>query len=180
MAQNVSFFKRTLPFLGCAGYYRHFVQNFAKIPHPCTTWEKKETVFHWTRQSQEAFDTLKHRLTNPPILAYPRFDLPFIVDRDASDTGLGAVLSQIQDHMWLRSFKEPKGQVARWIKRLAEFDFTIEHRPGRLHGNADALSRSLHQLEPNFLTNKATGLENPPPITCSTAENQKQQSWLAI
>ena len=79
---------------------------------------------------------------------------------------------------WLRSFKEPKGQVARWIERLAEFDFTIEHRPGRLHGNADALSRSFHQREPNLLTNKATGLENPPPITCSTAEKQKQQSWL--
>ena len=66
---------------------------------------------------------------------------------------------------WLRSFKEPKGQVARWIERLAEFDFTIEHRPGRLHGNADALSRSLHQRELNLLTNKATGLQK------STADN---------
>lgn len=220
-------------FFGCAGYYRHFVQNFAEIAAPLYNLEKKGTVFHWTKQCQEAFDTLKHRLTNPPILAYPRFDSPFIVDTDASDTGLGAVLSQIQegkerviayaakaltkpqrnysttrkellalvwglehfevyllgrrfrartDHnalRWLRSFKEPKGQVARWIERLAEFDFTIEHRPGRLHGNADALSRSLHQREPNLIINQATGLENPPPITCSTAEKQKQQSWLS-
>ena len=79
---------------------------------------------------------------------------------------------------WLRSFKEPKGQVARCIERLAEFYFTIEHRPWRLHENSDALSRTLHQREPNLLTNKATGVENPPPITCSTAEKQKQQSLL--
>jgi hypothetical protein len=42
---------------------------------------------------------------------------------------------------WLLNFKEPSGQIARWIERLAEFDFIIEHRPGVRHGNADALSR---------------------------------------
>lgn len=42
---------------------------------------------------------------------------------------------------WLMSFKEPQGQVARWLERLQEYDYTIEHRPGRQHGNADALSR---------------------------------------
>ncbi|KRZ03458.1 Transposon Ty3-G Gag-Pol polyprotein [Trichinella pseudospiralis] len=43
---------------------------------------------------------------------------------------------------WLRNFKEPEGQVARWLESLAELDFEVEHRPGRLHGNADALSRT--------------------------------------
>ena len=42
---------------------------------------------------------------------------------------------------WLKSFKEPQGQVARWIELLAEFNFVVEHRPGTKHGNADALSR---------------------------------------
>jgi len=42
---------------------------------------------------------------------------------------------------WLQSFKEPEGQVARWLQILAEFHFTVEHRPGKKHGNADALSR---------------------------------------
>ena len=42
---------------------------------------------------------------------------------------------------WLNNFKEPKGQVARWIERLSIFDFKIEHRPGRYHGNADGVSR---------------------------------------
>jgi len=42
---------------------------------------------------------------------------------------------------WLRKFKRPEGILARWIKTLAEFDYTVEHRPGRLHSNADGLSR---------------------------------------
>ena len=42
---------------------------------------------------------------------------------------------------WLLSFRQPEGQVARWIEALQQYDFTIEHRPGSKHGNADALSR---------------------------------------
>ena len=42
---------------------------------------------------------------------------------------------------WLTNFKNPEGQVARWLETLSSFTFTIEHRSGRLHGNADGLSR---------------------------------------
>ena len=42
---------------------------------------------------------------------------------------------------WLKTFKEPVGQVARWIERHAEYDYDFNHRPGRQHTNADALSR---------------------------------------
>ena len=42
---------------------------------------------------------------------------------------------------WLLSFKEPEGQVARWIEALQDYDFEVQHRAGRLHSNADALSR---------------------------------------
>ena len=42
---------------------------------------------------------------------------------------------------WLHSFKEPEGQVARWLERLAEYNYRVEHRPGRQHSNADSLSR---------------------------------------
>ena len=42
---------------------------------------------------------------------------------------------------WLMSFKEPQGQVVRWLERLQEYDFEIQHRPGKVHSNADALSR---------------------------------------
>ena len=50
--------------------------------------------------------------------------------------------------VWLRRFKEPEGQLARWLEHLEEFNFTVQFRRGRLHGNADALSRrpSCHCL----------------------------------
>ena len=44
---------------------------------------------------------------------------------------------------WLRNFKEPTGQLARWLERLAAYDFIVQHRPGRKHLNADALSRKM-------------------------------------
>ncbi|CAG2253707.1 unnamed protein product [Mytilus edulis] len=125
----------------------------------------------------------------------PRSDCEFIVDTDASDFGIGAVLSQIQnekevviayssrtlsksernycttrkellalvffikqyrhylygkkfrartDHKalkWLFSMKEPEGQTARWITQLSEYEFSIEHREGKRHRNADGMSR---------------------------------------
>lgn len=43
---------------------------------------------------------------------------------------------------WLHNFKEPEGQVARWLEQLGEYEFTVQHRPGVKHGNADAMSRS--------------------------------------
>ena len=42
---------------------------------------------------------------------------------------------------WLLNFRNPEGQIARWIERLQHYNFQIEHRPGATHGNADALSR---------------------------------------
>jgi len=57
---------------------------------------------------------------------------------------VGATVILRTDHhslKWLRTFKRPEGILARWIETLAEFDYTVEHRPGRLHSNADVLSR---------------------------------------
>ena len=57
---------------------------------------------------------------------------------------LGKKFTVRTDHsaiQWLRTFKEPVGQVARWIEQITEYDFDIVHRPGKQHANADALSR---------------------------------------
>jgi hypothetical protein len=146
--------------------------------------------FVWTPQCQEAFDGLKERLVNSPILTLPRDEFPFLLDTDASNCSTGAVLSQLvggeervvayykpernycvthrellsvvqavrrfhvylygrrftlrTDHsslQWLMNFREPEGQMCRWLQNLQSYDFEILHRAGKQHGNADALSR---------------------------------------
>ena len=85
-------------FLGLASYYRRFIRSFATIASPMTALTEKGRPFIWDDKCQVAFETLKQRLTESPILAYPSQDLKcdFILDTDASDTGVGAVLSQVQ------------------------------------------------------------------------------------
>ncbi|GBO35515.1 Retrovirus-related Pol polyprotein from transposon 17.6, partial [Araneus ventricosus] len=144
---------------------------------------------------EKSFNSLKQALITSPVLTYPWTDKEFILDTDASNEGIGAVLSQKigneecviayfskslgkpernycvtrkellaivkpiehfhhylygrkfllrTDHAslrWLLNFREPEGQIARWIQRLQEYDFEIQHRKGTSHGNADALSR---------------------------------------
>ncbi|CAH8547811.1 unnamed protein product [Dicrocoelium dendriticum] len=186
-------------FLGLASYYRRFVKNYADMAAPLHRLTEKGRPFHWSPQCQESFDELRHALASTPILVFPDVSpqaAPFILDTDASDVGIGAVLSQVSgdgmerviayasrkltkpernycttrkemlalvsfvkhfrhfllgrhfivrtDHQalrWLREFREPEGQVARWQEQLQAFDFECQHRPGKQHRNADALSR---------------------------------------
>src|SRR5438045_1683318 len=80
--------------LGLFSYYRKFVKDFSKIAAPMTALLKKETPFEWTDKQQKAFNFLKERLMEAPILQYPDFEKQFILYTDASGIGLGAVLSQ--------------------------------------------------------------------------------------
>ena len=184
-------------FYGLASYYRRFVRNFADIAEPLTKLTKKNNQFKWTDESQTAFEKLKIALEDATTLSYPYPNLPCIVDSDASDVAIGAVLSQVIEGMerpiafysrimsqtqrnycrpgesswqqsqpfitsdiicwgnkvtlrtdhhslkWLNTFKRPEGILARWIVTLAEFDYEIEHRPDRLHCNADGVSRPI-------------------------------------
>ncbi|KAI8485869.1 hypothetical protein Bbelb_364210 [Branchiostoma belcheri] len=84
-------------FLGLANYYRRFVRGFAQLARPLTVLTRKGARFVWSPDCQAAFNALKKALVTAPVLAYPNFDLPFVVDTYASDTGIGGVLSQIQD-----------------------------------------------------------------------------------
>jgi len=155
----------------------------------------KNKQFDWTPNCDWAFMRLKSALIFSPKLSMPNDADPFLLDTDACDVSIGAVLSQVQngverviayasrllskpernycvtrkellaivcytktfrqyllgrqfvirtDHsalQWLRTTPEPVGQQARWCEILEEFDFQIVHRLGRLHGNADAMSR---------------------------------------
>ncbi len=81
-------------FLGLAGYYRAFVRNFASIASPLTRLLKKDVPFMWNDAQRQAFESLKHALTQAPILAFPDYTLPFTLCTDASSLGVGAVLMQ--------------------------------------------------------------------------------------
>jgi predicted aspartyl protease len=86
-------------FLGLASYYRRFIKGFASIASPLTALTEKNRTWEWTEECQIAFEILKGCLTKAPILAYPSPDPndKFILDTDASDSGIGGVLSQVQN-----------------------------------------------------------------------------------
>ena len=84
-------------FLGLASYYRKFVPGFAKVAGPLHALTRKDVPFLWTSECQSAFVKLKALLTSAPVLAYPDFSEPFVLETDASGAGLGAVLAQRQE-----------------------------------------------------------------------------------
>ncbi|GJY84839.1 reverse transcriptase domain-containing protein [Tanacetum coccineum] len=81
-------------FLGHAGFYRRFIKDFSKISRPMTHLLEKNTPFIFSDDCIQAFQTLKKKLTEAPILIAPDWDLPFELMCDASDFAIGAVLGQ--------------------------------------------------------------------------------------
>jgi hypothetical protein len=181
-------------FVGMINYYRSFIHNLAEKCAPLFQLIKKDTRFVWDREAQSAFENLKSELAEAPMLKHPNFNQPFVIQTNAFDQGLGAVLLQrydgaehvIQfisrtlqpsekkrhvrekealaivwaaetfrvfvagtfftvetDHQslkWLMEAAQP-ARLVRWAMRLQEFNFTIEHRPGKSNKVADPLSR---------------------------------------
>ncbi|KAD5802640.1 hypothetical protein E3N88_14000 [Mikania micrantha] len=81
-------------FLGLAGYYRRFISNFSKIALPLTKLTQKSEPFVWEQKQEDAFQTLKQKLCDAPILSLPEDCDDFMVYCDASHQGLGCVLIQ--------------------------------------------------------------------------------------
>ncbi|GJV59261.1 reverse transcriptase domain-containing protein [Tanacetum coccineum] len=99
-----TFVKGVRSFLGQAGFYRRFIQDFYKIAWPMTHLLEKETPFIFLKECIEAFNILKKKLTEASILVAPNWDLPFEIMCDASDYAVGAVLGQraenlVADHL---------------------------------------------------------------------------------
>ncbi|KAL7841639.1 hypothetical protein SRHO_G00253300 [Serrasalmus rhombeus] len=201
-------------FIGLASYYRRFVRGFSCIAAPLFNLQRKGSDFVWTPECEQAFICLKKALTESPILTPPHPNLPFVLDTDASNVGMGAVLSQVgqegekvvayfsrtfnkaeqrycvtrrellavvraishfkyylcglpftvrTDHaalQWLMSFKEPEGQIARWLEELAPYVFQVEYRAGTRHANADAMSRRPCALDGCRYCEKREAREN--------------------
>ena len=84
-------------FLGLCSYLRKYMQDFASLTKPLTRLTEKSVPFLWTPEADASFQTMKAKLTAPPILARPRLEVDapqFVCDTDASGTGLGACLLQ--------------------------------------------------------------------------------------
>jgi len=83
--------------LGMGSYYRRFIKDFSLMVKPLTELTKKANAFIWSKYCQEAFENLKQAFISPEIMGYPTDQGDFILDTDACDSAIGAVLSQIQD-----------------------------------------------------------------------------------
>ena len=83
--------------LGMFSFYRKFIKGYADIARPLTQLLTKEARFKWGLEQQQAFDSLKGKMTSPPILKYPDLTKPFILVTDASSYCIGATLAQIGD-----------------------------------------------------------------------------------
>ncbi|GJY86981.1 reverse transcriptase domain-containing protein [Tanacetum coccineum] len=128
---------------------------------------EKETPFIFSKECIEAFETLKMKLTQAPILVAPDWDLPFEIMCDASDFAVGAVLGQreipaisclVQNIVYYGPFghtkyllakQDAKPRLLRWILLLQEFDVVIRDKKGAENLAADHLSRleNPHQSE---------------------------------
>ena len=89
--------KEVQQFLGLASYYRQFIKDFSMYAKPLCKLIEKGEEFRWTADCQNAFLDLRRKLVSVPILVFPNFSKPFLLDTDASDNGIGAVLSQVQE-----------------------------------------------------------------------------------
>jgi hypothetical protein len=84
-------------FLGHAGFYWRFIQNFSQIAQPLTHLLAKDALFIFTEECLQAYHTLKKALISAPIIQPPDWHLPFEIMCDASDNAVGALLGQSKD-----------------------------------------------------------------------------------
>ena len=82
---------------GMGIWFKRFITNFSELIELFTRVTRKNVRFEWGEDQKNAFETLKTALTTAPILAHPRFELPFTLQTDACTTGLGALLTQEHD-----------------------------------------------------------------------------------
>nr|GEV70545.1 reverse transcriptase domain-containing protein [Tanacetum cinerariifolium] len=162
-------------FLGHAGFYRRFIQDFSKIARSMTHLLEKETPFVFSKECIDAFNNLKKKLIEAPILVVPDWNLPFKLMCDASDYAIGAVLGQRKSkhfqpiHYAIKTMTEAQihytttkkemlavdanPRLLRWVLLLQEFDITILDKKGSENLTADHLSR-LKNPHQDVLKNK--------------------------
>ncbi|GJY17206.1 reverse transcriptase domain-containing protein [Tanacetum coccineum] len=147
-------------FLSLDGYYRRFIENFSKIAKSLTILTQKSRTFDWDEEQEKAFQTLKDKLSNAPVLALPDGLEDVLVYCDASGLGLGCVLIQrgavvfalkiwrhylygtksviYTDHKSLQHIfnkKELNMHQSRWIELFSDYDCDIRYHPGKANSS---------------------------------------------
>ncbi|GJY21851.1 putative reverse transcriptase domain-containing protein [Tanacetum coccineum] len=128
---------------GLASYYRRFIEGFSKIAKPLTKLTQKNKKYSWGEDEDSAFQLLKQKLCEAPILALPEGNDDFVIYCDASLQGLGAC-TVFTDHKSLEHVldqKELNIRQRRWLELLADYDCEIRYHPGKANVVADALSQ---------------------------------------
>ncbi|GJW49567.1 putative reverse transcriptase domain-containing protein [Tanacetum coccineum] len=141
-------------FLGLAGYYRRFIEGFSKIAKSLTELTQKNKKYIWGENQESAFQLLKQKLCEAPILALPEGNDDFVVYYDASLQVFalkiwryylyGTKCIVFIDHKSLQHIlhqKELNMRQRRWLELLADYDCEIRYHPGKANVVADALSR---------------------------------------
>ncbi|KAH9269612.1 hypothetical protein BASA83_008262 [Batrachochytrium salamandrivorans] len=157
-------------FLGFTNFYRALVSGYSDITCHLTKLLKKDVPFSWGPEQETSFKKLKDAFARPGFLAHPNDEQPFILETDASDFAISGVLHQHDQTNTLRPVAFYSRQMnnaernydiydkellavsnhssigdtcckARWSLELSEYTFKITHRPGKLNGRADSLSR---------------------------------------
>ncbi|GJZ83351.1 putative reverse transcriptase domain-containing protein [Tanacetum coccineum] len=137
-------------FLGLVGYYWRFIKDFSKIAKSLTELTQKKKKYIWGEDQESAFQLLKQKLCEAPILALPEGNDDFVIYCDASHQGMGAMLIQREkctvftDHKSLQHIlnqKELNIRQRRWLELLADYDCEIRYHPGKANVVADALIR---------------------------------------
>ncbi|GKF36905.1 putative reverse transcriptase domain-containing protein [Tanacetum coccineum] len=126
-------------FLGLAGHYRRFINDFSKITKSLTELTQKNKKYIWGKDQETAFQLLKHKLCEALILALPEGNDEFVVYCDASHQGLGAVLMQREEH--ILDQKELNMRQRHWLELLADYDCEIRFYLGKANVIADTLSQ---------------------------------------
>ncbi|GKE83936.1 putative reverse transcriptase domain-containing protein, partial [Tanacetum coccineum] len=132
-------------FLGLAGYYCRFIENFSKLAKPLTVLTQKHKEYVWGEEQERVFQTLKDKLCNAPVLALPDGPEDFMVYCDASGLGLGCVLMQrgkviAYASRQLKIHKKNYTAHDLELELFSDYDCEIRYHPGKENVVADALS----------------------------------------
>nr|GEV90970.1 reverse transcriptase domain-containing protein [Tanacetum cinerariifolium] len=168
-----TFVKGVRSFLGHTGFYRRFIQDFSKIAWLMTHLLEKETPFIFSKECIEAFNTLKKKLIEAPILVTPDWDLPFEIMCDASDFAVGTVLGKRKTkhlqpiHYASKNVTDAQAHYTTMEKELLVVVFLLSKMLSRDFSDRFSCSKNSMSLfvikkgAKNLATSHLSRLENP-------------------